>query len=92
MVRKSYGTRRGTRKKLKSKKGKGITRFLRKFEIGENVRIIIDASQKKMPFHRFHGTTGKVVGKRGRAYIIQVKEGKSIKTVITKPEHISKVE
>jgi large subunit ribosomal protein L21e len=41
-----------------------------------------------MPFSRFHGLTGVVIGERGSAYEISVKDGNKTKTVIARPEHL----
>ncbi|OYT42744.1 MAG: 50S ribosomal protein L21e [Candidatus Aenigmarchaeota archaeon ex4484_224] len=90
MVKKSRGFRTRSRKKLKAEiRRKGITRFLRKFDIGQRVVIYPDpSSHRGMPHHRFKGKIGKIVGKRGKAYIVEIKNGKKIKKVISMPEHL----
>lgn len=93
MVRRSQGFRTKTRKKLKGDyKKHGISRFLREFSINERVLIKIDpSSHKGMPHPRFHGRIGKIVERRGRAYVILVRDGNSYKKVIANPEHLVKV-
>ncbi len=90
---KSHGPRAGTRSKLrKSPRDKfKVTKYLKEFKLGSYVAIVIDPSSKKQPHHRFHGKTGKVVGKRGRAYIVEVREGNKIKQVFAKPEHLKEI-
>jgi len=41
-----------------------------------------------MPHPRFHGKTAEVVGKRGRAFVLNVTDGNATKTLITLPEHL----
>ena len=41
-----------------------------------------------MPFSRFHGLTGVVVGERGAAYEVSVKDGNKTKMVVARPEHL----
>ena len=41
-----------------------------------------------MPFKRFHGKVGTIIEKRGRAYVILVRDGGKYKKVIARPEHI----
>jgi large subunit ribosomal protein L21e len=41
-----------------------------------------------MPHRRFHGKVGEVVGKRGRSYIVKVRDGNVYKTIIVRPEHL----
>ncbi len=93
MVRKSHGPRRRTREKLrKSEREKfTVTKYLRTFEPGERVVIVPDPSSKSIPFRRFHGRSGEIVEKRGRAYIVLVRDGRSYKKVIARPEHLRRL-
>jgi large subunit ribosomal protein L21e len=89
---KSHGFRFKTRKKLRKKireKGIKISRALQTFEVGDRVHIDIDpAVHKGMPHPRFQGRTGVVIGQRGRAYLVRVRDGDSYKTLIVRPEHL----
>lgn len=94
MVKKSRGFRSKTRKKLRqrARKRATITKFLQKFEIGEKVVIHPEpSSQKGMPFHRFKGRVGEIVNKRGRSYIVKIKDGRKIKQIISRPEHLRRI-
>jgi len=42
-----------------------------------------------MPHPRFHGKTGEVVGKRGRAFVLKITDGDATKTLIALPEHLT---
>jgi large subunit ribosomal protein L21e len=44
-----------------------------------------------MPAIRFQGKTGTVIGTQGRAFVLAVKDGNKIKTVLATPEHMKKV-
>jgi large subunit ribosomal protein L21e len=92
MVAKSHGPRRRTREKFRRSTRSTVNQFLKKFSIGSNVAIYINSSsQKGMPFRRFHGLTGKVVGIRGRAYIVEIHDGGKLKKIITRPEHLKSI-
>lgn len=92
MVAKSHGPRRRTREKFRKFRRNTISRALRNFEVGSNVALVIDSSvHKGMPFRRFQGLTGKVLGKRGRSFIVQIKDGDKVKKVISRPEHLKAV-
>ncbi|MDH5807301.1 MAG: 50S ribosomal protein L21e [Candidatus Methanomethylicaceae archaeon] len=92
----SLGYRNRTRKLLRKRireRSNPITRILMDYNIGDRVVIKIDPSfVKGMPHRRFHGKTGIIMGKRGRAYIIKVLMGGFEKTIITRPEHIIPLE
>ncbi len=91
---KNHGTRRKSRHKLtKTVREKGlspITRALQQFTDGDIVNIDLDPSiQNGMPHPKFHGRTGKVVERRGRAYLVSVRDGGLMKEVIALPEHLT---
>jgi len=91
--RKAKGYRRKTRYLLKRKpreRGKlGLSRLLREYEVAEKVVIKLDPSvHKGMPHRRFHGRIGVISNKRGRSYVVHVSQGKAIKEIIVRPEHI----
>ncbi|MBI5347279.1 MAG: 50S ribosomal protein L21e [Candidatus Aenigmarchaeota archaeon] len=86
MVQKSHGPRKGTRRKFRAKKIT-LTRRLKTFKTGDIVHIDI-CPGKKMPYHRFQGKTGRVAGGRGRAYVIELKDGQKPKKLIIMPEHL----
>jgi len=91
MAKKTRGNRRRTRNKLR--KGTNdkntVNQFLEEFKEGERVLIRIEpSSHKGMPHPNFKGKSGKIVGKRGNAYIVELKDGKKEKSIITFPEHL----
>lgn len=93
MVRRSKGYRSRTRAlfhKSPRTRGKiGLSRLLRTFNPGEKVMIRIDPSvHKGMPHRRYHGRIGTVQARRGRSYVVEVKDGKQIHTIIARPEHL----
>lgn len=93
MVRTSKGIRfrsRNIMKKTPRQRGMpSLGRILAEYNEGEKVDIVIEPSvQKGCPHRRFHGKTGRVVGKRGNSYIIHVKDMNKLKMIIVRPEHI----
>lgn len=95
MVRRSKGTRSKTRRVLSKKhREKGlptVTKVLQTFEEGEKASIVIDPSvHSGQPHRRFYGLTGTIVGKRGKAYLVEVRAGNKLKKVIVGPEHLRK--
>jgi len=93
MGRKAKGYRRKTRSILRREpreKGKtGLSKILYEYKPGEKVVVKIDPSvHKGMPHRRYQGKIGVIVNKRGRSYIMNVTQGKAIKEIIVRPEHI----
>jgi large subunit ribosomal protein L21e len=92
---KSKGPRRKSRSALRkrvSERGRQpLSRLLMKYNVGEKVVINIDpAIHKGMPHKRFQGQIATVVNTRGRAYILEIPQRKTVKTIIATPEHIKK--
>lgn len=93
MTRKSSGFRSGTRKKLRQKLVRPtITKFLQEFKIGQRVVIALEpSSHKGMPFPRFKGKMGSIIEKRGKSYIVEIKDGNKVKKIVSRPEHLKAI-
>ena len=94
MGRKAKGYQRKTRHLLKRKsreRGKtGTSKLLYDYKPTEKVVIKLDPSMHKgMPHRRFHGKIGVITEKRGRSYVVNVSQGRAIKEIIVRPEHIT---
>ena len=96
-MRRSKGTRQGTRsilKRSKSQRGRlNIQRIMHAYEPGDRVAIVLDGGQQKgLPHRRFQGRTGFIQEQQGSAYVVAVKDGNMQKTVIARPEHLRPLE
>lgn len=92
-MKQSHGYRHRTRSLLRKKpreKGKvGLSKILREYKLGDRVVVKLDPSvHKGMPHRRFHGKIGIIEKKRGQAYVVSVTQGKAIKEIIARPEHL----
>ena len=68
-------------------------RFFQKFNSGDSVAVVRELSQQSPGFpKRIQGRTGKVLGKRGNAYEVEIKDFNMKKQYIIKPIHLRKVE
>lgn len=93
MARRSKGLRSKSRGKLtKRVRARGlspISRVIQDLPAGTKVSIIIDPGVVKgQPHPRYHGRVGVVKERRGRAYVIEIRDGGSTKRIISRPEHI----
>ena len=97
IMRRSHGTRQGTRsilRRTKTQRGRiNIARVMHQYEIGDRVSVVLDGSQQKgMPHRRFQGRTGFIQGRQGKAWVVAVKDGNMQKTVVARPEHLRPLE
>lgn len=95
-MKKMGGFRRKTRDKLKKKyrnKGKiSLTHYFQTFDIGENVNLYAEPAIQKGMYHpRFYGGNGIILAKRGKCYVIAIKDGTAKKTVVVHPVHLQKL-
>lgn len=94
MVKSSKGFRsrsRGTfTKHVRERGSPPVTRFLRTFEIGQQVIIRIEPSDAHgMPHPRYQGRVCTVVAQVGRAYRIEFLDGGKRKQLIANPVHLA---
>jgi large subunit ribosomal protein L21e len=92
---KSKGIRRKSRsaltKKVRDKGRLPLSRLLTSYEEGQKVVINIDPGiHKAMPHKRYQGKVATIVGQRGKAYIMEIPQRKTVKTIITTAHHIRK--
>lgn len=94
LVKAPKGHRHRTRKLLKkSPREKGqipsLSLLLVDYRPGDRVHIVLNPSAHKgMPHRRYHGKTGTVIGRRGRAYEVEVFLGEKRKVILVRPEHL----
>jgi len=80
--------------KRKNIKDRGKIRFstyFQTFNKNDKVAIVRDHSLNPAFPKRIQGKTGVIVGKRGVAYIVIIKDGKAEKMHIIKPLHLKKI-
>ena len=92
-MKKSRGLRAKTRTLLKKEpreRGKiGLSKLLHEYKSGDKVMIKVDSGvHRGMPHRRYLGKIGTIIDKRGRSYLIGVRQGEAIKEIIVRPEHI----
>ena len=91
MAVRSRGFRSKTRRVLKRKTTRRltITDKLKELKIGSKAVVDLEPSvQRGMPHPRYQGAIGTVVAKKGRAFIIEIRDGDKTKQLIAFPEHL----
>ena len=95
MGKRKGGSRAGTRQLFKKKvrqRGKiSLTKYFMPYSVGEKAVLVAEPAMQKSLYHqRFHGKVGTVKAQRGRCYILDVRDGGKIKTIIVHPVHLKK--
>ncbi len=79
------------RKPVRTRGKLQLSRYFQKFENGDFVAIY---QEKSIPVNfskRFQGSTGIVVGKKGKVYVVKIKDGKKEKEMLIEPIHLKKI-
>lgn len=77
------------RKRPRERGMQPLGRMLHKYDLKDKVVIKIDSGfHKGMPHHRYYGKVAVVTERRGRAYVVELKEGGKVRKLIVRPEHI----
>ena len=81
------------RKRIREKGKFSFTRFFQRFNSGDSVAIVRELSLQSPGFpKRMQGRTGKIIEKRGSAYVVEIKDHNMPKIYNIKPIHLKKIE
>ena len=89
------GSRNSSRRlfrKSPRERGKiSLTKYFAKYEVGDKVVLAAEPAVQKNLYHRrFHGKACKIIGKRGSAYELEMKDGNKAKMLIVHPIHMKR--
>ena len=90
-MRRSRGFRNKTRRTLRKTDNHRITitERLKNIALGSRVIVKLESSvHDGMPHPRYHGIFGKIIEKRGNAYVLSINDKNKPKTLIAAPEHL----
>lgn len=94
MTQRSHGLFAGRSRQLArhhKPSGLGITKLLKRFEIGSRVVVVPKGNFKNIPHPRYRGRVCTVVGVSGNAYIVEMQVSKSMKRRLIVPQaHLEK--
>ncbi len=79
------------RTRLLGKSGRKLTptMILRTYKVGQLVLIAPQSRYEGMPHPRYRGRVGTVRELRGRAYVVRIRDGNSIKPLVVPGVHLS---
>ena len=81
----------GKKKPVRTRGKLQLSRYFQELKEGDSVAIVEEASVKSHFPKRLQGRTGVVEGKRGRAYLIKVKDLNKEKRFLIAPIHLKKI-
>ena len=80
------------RKRLRTRGKFSFTNYFQKFASGDSVAIVRELGQQSPGFSKkMQGRTGKIIGQRGAAYVIEVNDYNKKKRFAIKPVHLKKI-
>lgn len=82
-----------SQKSIRDKGKLKLSEYFKELTPGDKVALVKEPSITKIGFHkRMQGRTGIVEGKRGRSYVVRVKDLNMNKTVVVPAIHLKKIE
>ncbi len=91
--KKAVGKRAKQRDTMKRRERTTVNKMLAELKEGQTVQVNINSRiHEGIPFRRFQGKTGVVSGKRGRSYIVDLRDGKKEKTLVVHPAHLKELQ
>ena len=79
------------RKEIRTRGKFSFKRFFQKFEAGDSVAVVRERSININFPERIQGRTGIVEGKRGKAYIVNIKDQNKPKQYLIEPIHLKRI-
>lgn len=79
------------RKKVRTRGKLQLSRYFQEFEKGDSVAVLRERSVNSNFPKRIQGRTGSVEGKRGRVYMIKIKDQNKEKRFLIEPIHLKKM-
>ncbi len=79
------------RKKIRTRGKLQLSRYFQELEKGDSVAVIRERSVNFNFPERIQGRTGSVEGKRGRVYIVKIKDQNKEKRFLIEPIHLKKI-
>ncbi|MEK6819783.1 MAG: 50S ribosomal protein L21e [Nanoarchaeota archaeon] len=80
------------KKSIRTKGKLSFSRYFQEFKNGDVVSFVKELSVPSNIPDRYQGRTGVVDGKRGRSYIVLIKDNNKPKKFIIQPIHLKKIE
>jgi large subunit ribosomal protein L21e len=80
-----------TKKPVRTKGKLPLSKYFQELENGDSVAVVIDGSQRVSFPERLQGRSGKVIGKKGSAYILKIKDQAKEKEYLIQPIHLKKL-
>ncbi|OIO26814.1 hypothetical protein AUJ14_00940 [Candidatus Micrarchaeota archaeon CG1_02_55_22] len=88
-MKRSHGSYSKNSRNLAGKGRRTIRQRLSSFKDGDHVRIAASPSTKDgRPFLRFNGVTGKIVGRQGAVYKVELTQGRATRTILVSNAHL----
>mgnify|MGYP001573655814 CR=1 FL=1 len=79
------------KKSIRSRGKLQFSKYFQEFKNGESVAVIREMAVNSNFPKRLQGRTGKVEGKRGKVYIINIKDQEKEKRFLIEPIHLKKI-
>ena len=82
----------GSKKNIRKKGKISFSEYFKEFKEGDKVAVVLEQSLKSPTPKRMQGKTGIIKERRGRAFVVEIKDQNKLKKLLIKPIHLKKLE
>jgi large subunit ribosomal protein L21e len=68
-----------------------VSSFIKDFSIGDKVAIVPKGNWRDVPHPRYRGRIGKILEKRGKAYVVEVRIMDAKRKLVVSPLHLERI-
>ncbi|MCL4403206.1 MAG: hypothetical protein M1500_03845 [Candidatus Marsarchaeota archaeon] len=68
-----------------------VNHHIKSFEIGDTVAIVPKSNNRDAPHPRYRGRVGKIIDRRGMAYVVEIRQFRTVKELVIPALHLEKV-
>lgn len=79
------------RKKIRTRGKFSFSKYFQEFKEGENVAVVREASIPQSFPKRLQGKTGTIQRRRGKSYLVDIKDQNKAKQFLIEPIHLKKI-
>jgi large subunit ribosomal protein L21e len=79
------------RKRIRTRGKLQLSRYFQELKEGEKVAVVIEPSLEKGFPKRLQGRTGSVIERKGRSYVIKIRDQDKEKKFIIHPVHLRRI-
>lgn len=90
-MKRSKGTLSKRTRRFRRKNKATPAKVIREFSVGDKVVVMVEPSSSSNPAPRYHGKAGRIIERRGEAYVVEISDFSMPKKLVVLPLNLKRV-